>query len=382
VPGGVGSLSPARVLADGITQRAGVIARRSAAGRTGAACAAVLAGVLLAPPGHAEALSREFFGVSAVEPHARDFGVMGQSRVGTYRMMLLWPGVQESAKARYDWSAPDFEVASAARNGMRPFPFVFGSPPFAAGKTEAPPLRSTKAEKGWQRFLTAAVNRYGPKGKFWKRNPSVPYRPVREVQVWNEQNSQHSWSGGPEPKQYAKLVELSAAAIKRGDRRIEIVLGGMYGYPERGQSIYMAKFLKRLYRIRGIKRRFDGVAVHPYGGTLELLVAQVESARRIMDRFGDTRAPIWVSEMGWATDGPDDFPIVTTERGQAERLRGAFQILLDRRRRYLIERVIWFAWRDFEHEICPWCGAAGLIELSGDPKPALEQFKRFTAKTR
>ena len=370
------------MLADGITQRGRTIARDSAACRVFVACAAVLVTVLVAYPGHAAAASREFFGVSAVEPNWDDFRRMGESRVGTYRMLLLWPVVQKSVKGRYDWSLYDREVASAAFNGMRTFPFVYGSPPFAAGKTEAPPLRSPRAKKGWQRFVTAAVNRYGPKGKFWKRFPSLPYRPVREVQVWNEQNSQHSWSGGPEPKQYAKLLELSAAAIRRGDRKIDIVLGGMYGYPERGQSIYMAKFLKRLYRIRGIRRRFDGVAVHPYGGTLELLVAQVESARRIMDRFGDTRVPIWVSELGWATDGPDDFPIVTTEQGQAERLRGAFQLLLERKRRYGIERVIWFAWRDFEHEICPWCGAAGLIDVDGDAKPALEQFTRFTAKTR
>jgi Glycosyl hydrolase catalytic core len=370
------------VLADGITKRAGVIARRSAAGRAAVVCAAVIVGVLLARPTDAVALSREFFGVSAVEPFPSDFRLMGQSRVGTYRMMLLWPGVQQSAKAPYDWSAPDFEVASAARNGMRPFPFVYGSPAFAAPNTEAPPLRSARAKKGWQRFLTAAVNRYGPKGAFWKRNPSVPYKPVREVQVWNEQNADHYWSAGPEPKKYAKLLKLSAAAIRRGNRTIEVVLGGMYGYPERGRSIYMDKFLKRLYRVEGIRRRFDGVAVHPYGGTLELLVAQVESARRIMDRFGDTRAPIWVSEMGWSTDGPKDFPIVTTEQGQAQRLRNAFRILLKRRRRYAIERVIWFAWRDFEHDICPWCGAAGLIDLGGGPKPSLRQFTKFTAKTR
>jgi hypothetical protein len=370
------------VLADGITKRAGVIARRSAAGRAAVACAAVLVGVLLARPADAEALSREFFGVSAVEPFPSDFRLMRESRVGTYRLMILWPGVQESAKGRYDWSAPDSEVASAARNGMRPFPFVYGSPPFAAPSTEAPPLRSSRAKKGWQRFLTAAVNRYGPEGRFWKRNPSLPYRPVRAVQVWNEQNSQHHWSSGPEPKAYAKLLKLSAQAIRRGDRRIEIVLGGMYGYPERGGSIYMDKFLKRLYRIGGVRRRFDGVAVHPYGGTLELLVAQVASARRIMDRFGDDRVPIWVSEMGWATDGPKGWPIVTTEQGQAQRLRGAFQILLERRRRYRIEQVIWFAWRDFEHDICPWCGSAGLVDRNGDPKPALREFTQFTAKTR
>jgi Glycosyl hydrolase catalytic core len=359
-----------------------MIARRPAAGRVAVACAAVLLASLVARPADAEAVSREFFGVSAVEPFPSDFRLMGKSRVGTYRMLLLWPRVQRKAKGPYAWSYPDYEVASAARSGMRPFPFVYGSPDFAAASTEAPPLHAARARKGWQRFLTAAVNRYGPKGRFWKRNPSVPYRPVRQVQVWNEQNSQHSWSGGPEPRQYAKLLELSAAAIRRGDRKVEVVLGGMYGYPERGRSIYMDKFLKRLYRIEGIRRRFDGVAVHPYGGTLELLVAQVESARRIMDRFGDTRVPILVSEMGWATDGPRDFPIVTTEQGQAARLRDAFQILLKRRGRYGIERVIWFAWRDFEHDICPWCGGAGLIDLNGDPKPSWRQFTRFTAKTR
>jgi hypothetical protein len=45
-------------------------------------------------------------------------------------------------------------------------------------------------------------------------------------------------------------------------------------------------------------------------------------------------------------------------------------------------RVVWFAWRDFEQDVCEWCGAAGLLHLSGKPKPSLRQFKRHTARTR
>lgn len=44
--------------------------------------------------------------------------------------------------------------------------------------------------------------------------------------------------------------------------------------------------------------------------------------------------------------------------------------------------MIWFAWRDFRVDVCRWCGAAGLLALNGDPKPALGQFTRFTARPR
>jgi hypothetical protein len=357
--------------------------RRAHARRLSALAAGLLAAAILAWPADARAapLSREFFGVSAIQPNARDFERMGEARVGTLRVMLAWPHVQSSPNGPFDWSATDSEIAAAATNGVQPLPFLYGSPRFAGRAVGAPPLGSATAREGWQSFVAAAVRRYGPGGEFWAENPQIPARPVLEWQVWNEQNAQHFWRRKPSPRQYAALLNLTSTTIKSVDPSAQVVLGGMFGFPNGPRSIYLKDYLKRLYRVRSARKNFDAVAVHPYGGTLRLLRYQVQATRRIMDRNGDKAVPIWVTEMGWSTNGPRKWPLVTTPKGQAKLLQRSFGLLLRRRSRWGIERVVWFAWRDFKQDLCRWCGGAGLLNLNGDPKPAWSRFKRFTADT-
>ncbi len=340
--------------------------------------------VLLSRPGTADAGAPppEFFGVSAVNPVESDFERMGRGDVGTYRVLLSWPVVQPTRDAPYDWSLPDFEIASAVANGMEPFPFVYGSPGFAAASTETPPLGSAGGRTEWQRFLAAAVRRYGPGGEFWDLHPELPRTPVGTWQVGNEPNSEFFWRPKPSARKYAKLVRLSSTAIRGVDRGAEIVLGGMFGFPNGRRSIDAREFLKDLYRVSGIRAHFDGVAVHPYGGTLRLMNYQIARARRIMDRNGDEDESLWITELGWATDGPQKWPLVTTNRGQAKLLRKSFDLLLERRGHFGIKRVIWFVWRDYQRSDCKWCGSAGLLDRSGDPKPAWSAFTKFTARTR
>jgi hypothetical protein len=336
--------------------------------------------MLASPAAAGAATPRAFFGVSAVDPVGSDFERMGTGAVGTYRFLLPWSSVQSAQGGGYNWTAPDFEIAGAASNGMRPFPFVYGTPRFAGATAETPPLGSAAARREWKRFLTAAVTRYGPHGELWELNPSLPYRPVRAWQIGNEPNATFFWDGKPSPRKYATLLRLSSKAIKEVDRRAQIVLGGMYGFPNGRASIYLRDFLKRLYRVRSIRRRFDGVAIHPYGASMRLTRYQIEAARRIMDRNGDDAVPIWITEIGWATDGPAGWQQVTSEAGQAKKLRQAFRMLRGNRHRWGIKRVIWFVWRDFEEKACKWCGSAGLIARNGDPKPAWPAFVSFTGR--
>jgi hypothetical protein len=307
---------------------------------------------------------------------------MERAGVGTYRFPVTWPSVQAGPDAPFDWTAPDREFAGAARNGLRPLPVLYGSPRFAAGKPEAPPLGSRRARQGWISFVEAAVRRYGPGGEFWELDPTLPPMPPRAWQVWNEQNAVHYWRPRPRPGKYASLLRMSSAAIRRADPSADVLLGGMFGFPNGRRSIYLKDYLKRLYRVRSIRDEFDGVAVHPYGGTLRMMRYQVKAARKIMDHNGDAKVPIWVTEIGWATAGPQNFRIVTTRKGQAKLLKRAFEILLGARGRWKVRGVVWFAWRDFEHDVCAWCGAAGLLRLNGRPKPALSRFKGFTSRTR
>ncbi|MGH3433040.1 MAG: hypothetical protein ACRDQB_09415 [Thermocrispum sp.] len=91
--------------------------------------------------------------------------------------------------------------------------------------------------------MCVVVNRYGRRGKIWRRHPELPYRSIRAWQVWNEPNFPAYWHGPPHSRQYTRFMRKTRRAIKRGDKRAKIVLGGL---PESPLGISM----KRAWRLR------------------------------------------------------------------------------------------------------------------------------------
>ena len=134
--------------------------------------------------------------------------------------------------------------------------------------------------------------------------------------------------------------------------------------------------------MKGIRRYFDAVAIHPYSEDARGVQGELSRIRRVMRRRGDGRTPIWISELGWATGGGSEF-FSTTPAGQAKRLGAAFRFVVRNRSRYGVSRLIWFSWRD---RVGPttrgWEFYCGLFRLNGQPKPAWATFRRFTRATR
>jgi Glycosyl hydrolase catalytic core len=365
--------------------------RQSAAkSRCAAGFVVALAAVLsLLVPVPAHAVSREFFGiVPAQSPGSSEFQTMGEARVGTYRFQLNWAHIQPAEGGPYDWSATDEEVRGAARNGIQPLPFVFGTPGYAAGSHVEPPLGSTQSKEAWQRFLSEAVARYGPGGSFWEEfaisDPGVEPQPITAWQIWNEQNSPTFFQPKPSPGKYAELLRLSDDAITTADPNAEILLGGMFGTPSRNRGIFSWRFLKRLYRVNGAKSHFDAVALHPYSPNLAGIKAQIELARKQMKKGGDRGTPIWITEIGWGSGGTAGSDLIKSRAGQKKMLRRSFNLILARRGKWNISRLLWFAWRDPDVPedstglVCSWCSTAGLLDRLLETKPSFDQFRRFT----
>jgi hypothetical protein len=140
-------------------------------------------------------------------------------------------------------------------------------------------------------------------------------------------------------------------------------------------------FLKRLYKIGGVKRDFDVVAIHPYSLTLHGVAVSIERMRNAMRRHHDRRTPLWVTEIGWGSAHRDGSLNVGL-RGQKRMLKGAFKLVRHQRRQWHIGRLFWFEWRDpraYGGE-CPWCGHAGLFRHNRKPKPAWQAYKHFAAR--
>ena len=358
------------------------------------AAAAVLAGCGGGESEPAEAtpapVERSFFGVA---PQGQlldeDLDRMGEGRVGTLRIFLPWGLIDPTEADDFDFSPYDAVVLGAARNDIDVLPFMFGTPNWVAQTLDdedcgldcdgfAP--RSDAALEAWGEFVAAAVDRYGPGGDLWRENPDLPERPIRVWQIWNEQNSPSFYEPAPDVASYAKLLDVAAERIREGDPEATVVLGGMFGTPQGGERpAYSAwEYLRELYAISGTDT-FDGVAAHPYAAHVEKVELQIERMHDEIEAAGDDDASLWITEIGWSSDGPKN-PLNRGLEGQAKSLTDAFQYFVDKREVWNIENVTWFSWRDIGESICDWCADSGLFPEASleEPKPAWEAFTEFT----
>jgi hypothetical protein len=373
----------------GIVARQASKERRRRGRRTALSGFAALGALVLAlclPPAGASESGLQF-GVM-IEGAPVDGGELQRLQQGggtVIRANHKWRVVQPHRHARYDWGRYDGLVERAARADVSVLPVLIGSPDFAADEGAEPP--TTRADKRlFERFVRAAVERYGRQGAFWRtvRGRLTPYRPITAWEVWNEPNLSRFWTGcRPRAREYAALLRHAHRAIAGADPRATVILGGM---PESGRAtrhgIPMSEYLDRLYSLRKIRPLFDVAAIHPYGATVGSVDAQLARVRRVMDASGEGGKQLWVTELGWGSSGPRHF-LATDRDGQARLLAGAFSLLKERQARYRLGTAIWFRWEDPAPPLRPqgegsWEDHAGLFGRSEQPKPAWEAFATAT----
>jgi hypothetical protein len=337
--------------------------------RTVALVAALAAtSIALAPPPSATAAPREFFGIAPQTSLAdADLERMRAGRIGSLRMLVPWTAVQPTPRSGYEWGGFDQVVAAAARRRIRILPFVYGTPRWAAGRETTLPIYSARQRRGWAGFLRSAVKRYGPHGEFWREHrrgsaDPAPKLPLRDWQIWNEANFFY-FARPASPSRYARLLKLSNRVIKRTDPAAKTVLSGLFAEPNQRppRAMHAVDFLRRLYRVRGIKASFDGIALHPYAETARELRRMTEELRRVALDNGDPGARLYLTEIGW---GSDDNPnLVSFEQGvgfQIREMRRAYSYMLHNRRRLNLRSAYWFTWKDIAGS-CNFCDSTGFF---------------------
>ncbi len=329
--------------------------------------------ICLALAPHASAAPRSFYGViPANDPDSTEIARMGAGNVGTLRINFVWGAVQPTESSAYDWSHYDAIIGQAAQQGIQVLPTVYSSPAWAAARSNYPPAKSHFAEFG--AFVQAAATRYGANGSFWSANPGIPKLPIANWQLWNEVNSPSFWYPKPKAKQYVALLRVFHQGIKAGDPSAKIILAGLFRTPRIKHGIFLDKYLPAIYRAKA-KSLFDAVAVHPYATTPKQALSAVKEARKIMARYKDKRAPLWITEIGWATGG-NPTPLTVSPQRQAAYLRKSFGMLAANSRRFKIAGVIWYSWRDVPGGI--WFFHTGLFTSDFDPKPSWSAFTALT----
>jgi hypothetical protein len=262
---------------------------------------------------------------------------MASSGVESLRVAFYWREGQPTGPDETDFAPYDRIVGTAARHRVALLPTVLGTPPWARVR-ESNPASSPARPADYARFMAALVDRYGPRGSFWREHRDLPKRPIRVWQLWNEPDHTVYWREQPYYKRYVALIAAARVAIRRRDRGAKVVLAGLVG-----RSWVQ---LAQIYRAGG-RRHFDYLAVHPFTRLLPDVVRIVQFNRTIATRFGDARKPMLVTELTWPSSKgrirrPSAFD--RTERNQATLLDAAFRALAVRRVKLGIRAVYWATW--------------------------------------
>jgi hypothetical protein len=298
---------------------------------------------------------------------------MAAAGVRIARAYFSWAAT-EAKPGRFDFRFYDEYVEQLARYRIRVLPMLYGTPPFysSAPRSRYPERVQPRRNREFARFARLLALRYGPGGSFWHAHRDVRSLPIRSWQVWNEPSISFFWAPQPDARQYVRMLAAVSNAIKRVDRRAEIVAAGLsdsqFGIPA-------ARYLEGVYRAGGA-RWFDTVALHVYARSVGGSVRAVETARRLMNRHGDRRAKIWVTEFGWATGGPRH-RFRVSPRVQAAKIRATLKILWHRRLRLRLRGAIYVMWRDPPRYRSDYWGLhLGLYRRDGEPKPAAGVYRR------
>jgi hypothetical protein len=304
--------------------------------------------------------------------------LMARSGVESVRTAFSWAQAQP-----VDGQVPDFghtdrmvELASARR--IRLLPIVYDAPRWAArGDHPASPPASAAT---YAAYLQALVVRYGPNGTFWQQHPELPYRPLREWQIWNEPHLDAYWHVPGDdstiwPREYVALLHESKRAIESVDPGATIVLAAL--------ADASWKLLTQLYGA-GVRGGFDVATINIFTARPGFVMAASRLVRRVLRREGDPLKPIWVTETTFpAGKGRVSRPPLswqqnwyTTDRGMASRLRRLYSLGAKNRRRLRLARIYWYTWASTYAGQDDLFDYAGLVDFddSFTRRPALRAY--------
>lgn len=196
---------------------------------------------------------------------------------------------------RYDWSYDDSIAGSLAAHGLRWFPIIDYTAPWAesiAGESKSPPTPAS----AYAAYAGAFAARYGQGGSFWSAHPSLPAEPVDTYEIWNEPDNREFWSPAPDADQYVDLYLRARNAITAVDPSARVIVGGLTN---------PGAFLPDMVRARpDLLGHIDGVAIHPYGTNPTAVLIRVRDARTTLGSLGLGTVPLYVTEFGWTTRPP------------------------------------------------------------------------------
>jgi hypothetical protein len=148
------------------------------------------------------------------------------------------------------------------------------------------------------------------------------------------------------------------------------------------QAYFATDFLDRLYTSTpGIKKKFAGVALHPYTTMYQQLTPDIEEFLTVLKANHDAGKKLWITEIGWSSEphsAGDSF--AKGPAGQATQLKGAFRLFKSKAAKWKLQRIYWFSVDD-QPGSCNFCGGSGLFGSGFVPKKSWFEYVKFAGGT-
>jgi polysaccharide biosynthesis protein PslG len=286
---------------------------------------------------------------------------MRTAGITAVRLEADWASVQSGGPREFAWGPLDQVVRLAISAGMSVDLVIDGCPRWAAVAAAAGdpwPEPSSAAQYGeWAAEVAA---RYGPAG-------------VRDFEIWNEPNDIAFWQPAPNPHAYTEDLIAAYRGIKRADPAAFVISGGLAPEVTTGGNYNAIEFLRDMYRY-GAQGHFDALGYHPYSypalpssyepwsGWSQM--AQTDpSLRRTMTNAGDGGKPVWITEVGAPSAGPQGVGAATQAMEITEAIRTA-------RATSWIGALYIYSWQDVGTSASNSQDWFGVVSATGTRKPA------------
>lgn len=300
------------------------------------------------------------------------------------RVDLSWNNIQPDSPYNYEWRRFDRVAKAAKARGLKVLAVIAYTPAWARvsgctwGQNCAPADPDTFAA-----FAKLAAKRYSAMG-------------VHTWEVWNEENIGF-WRPAPDPAAFTKLLKVSAEALRAGDSKAFVVMGGLAitKSSTKTKRLSSLDYLTAVAKLGGTKY-VDAIGYHPYnypqlpsdtpgtGTPFETISTVQENMVAVLAKYGTPDVPVWITETGAPTSGPGDVSdgsVITEKTSHVTEARQA-QIATDTVTTVVanphVGAMFWYTDQDLA-EAKDKKGRSmyyGLRRYDGSKKPAYDALKR------
>ena len=192
----------------------------------------------------------------------------------------------------------------------------------APQKLDATPQEDKAFIRNYTEYITTLLTRYGPDGIFFRDNPKIPNRPLRNIEIWNEPNFEYLIRPDKRPQAdleaarfalYAKLLPAAYATAKEYSKGVNVI-----GFGAGGSDAGDIRFIQAVNDAGpSVVRSYDILSTHPYVEPVPPEATSVRSwgrysiasslnqIRADLASHGRPEVPIWYTEAGWPVSKKD-----------------------------------------------------------------------------